>query len=191
MIKAFLSFNSNYEPRIIRFYTSQLISNCHTAYKLTTQEIIENDNKMLNIIPFETVKSASALRSLYESKDCTIVYSIFSSLYIAAVIDDNEDPLQILDFLKIYLSTLDIYFKDIRELDIINHFDQCNYLLDEFISSGFLITTNSQDALLRFEEKNQVEVKNTSAKEVYYKVNEYLTNKFSNMKSSNKFNIFK
>lgn len=63
-------------------------------------------------------------------------------MYIAAIIDDDESELGILDLITIIVEAIENMFQSTSEDDLVSHPDKVNALLDEIIIGGIVIETN-------------------------------------------------
>jgi AP-3 complex subunit sigma len=89
----------------------------------------------------------------WEGKPRKLLYRLFQSIYILAIIDDLENELGMLDFINLILTCLDMIFKGVTELDIINNPEKVYYLIDEMISGGVVIETDKNEILSNYNEK--------------------------------------
>eukprot|EP00158_Paraphelidium_tribonemae_P007866 Partr_v1_DN28382_c3_g1_i7_m78677 putative adaptor-related protein complex 3 sigma len=67
-----------------------------------------------------------------------IVYRHYATLFFIFVVDDLESELGILDLIQVFVECLDRLFQSVRELDLIYHPDQINYVLNEMIIGGMV-----------------------------------------------------
>eukprot|EP00188_Purpureofilum_apyrenoidigerum_P006229 Plantae.Rhodophyta-Purpureofilum_apyrenoidigerum.ctg9311.p1 GENE.Plantae.Rhodophyta-Purpureofilum_apyrenoidigerum.ctg9311~~Plantae.Rhodophyta-Purpureofilum_apyrenoidigerum.ctg9311.p1 ORF type:complete len:157 (-),score=38.01 Plantae.Rhodophyta-Purpureofilum_apyrenoidigerum.ctg9311:46-516(-) len=82
-----------------------------------------------------------------EYKDIKLVYKRYASLYLVVAIDQDDNEMLMLDMLHMYVETLDRYFGNVCELDIIFNFHRAYYLLDELFLGGELQDPNKRAAL--------------------------------------------
>ncbi|XP_053990248.1 AP-3 complex subunit sigma-2-like [Hylaeus volcanicus] len=136
MILAVLVMNKNGKARIARFYNDvefekqqYLIQRIHS--------LVVKQNKELN--------SNIVDSSLLFGNNSRITFRCFTTLYFIVVHDNNESPLSILDLIQVLVETLNCYFENVCELDIIFNFDKVNYILDEFIVAGIVTTLNMKE----------------------------------------------
>ena len=99
------------------------------------------------------------------------------------MIDSNESQFVVHDLIQSYVMALNAYFPEVREKEIINNFNQCNYILNEFICAGMIVTTDSQSALQRFREKNKIEISELSTKETVHKAGQIWENIWGTIKN--------
>ena len=72
----------------------------------------------------------------------TLVYRNYATLYFCLLIDGNESNLGILDLIQVMVESLDRAFESVCELDLVFHFDQVHFIIDEMIHGGLVIETN-------------------------------------------------
>jgi len=60
----------------------------------------------------------------------------YASLYFAVCVDPTDNELLTLEIVHRYVETLDKYFGNVCELDIVFNFDKAYYLLDELLIAG-------------------------------------------------------
>jgi len=98
-----------------------------------------------------------------EWKDSKIVYTRYASLYFLFAADANDNEMFILDLIQFFVESLDQFFGNACEIDIIFSFYYVYMLLDEMILGGELFETsvkNSIDSLVnqhRFIEETEGE----------------------------------
>ena len=80
-------------------------------------------------------------------KGVKLIYRHFATLYFAALVDENESELGILDLIHVFVETLDSCFENVCELDLIFHSDRVHYILDEIVMAGMVLDTNINNVL--------------------------------------------
>jgi AP-1 complex subunit sigma 1/2 len=80
--------------------------------------------------------------------DKRIVYKRYASLYFIAGVDQEENELLVLEMIHRFVETLDRFFENVCELDLIFNFHKAHYILDEFIMAGE-VQEPSMKAVLR------------------------------------------
>ncbi len=73
-----------------------------------------------------------------------MVYRRYASLYFIIGIDNDEDvnELSFLEFIHNLVETLDKYFENVCELDIMFNIEKAHFIIDEMIMSGYITETN-------------------------------------------------
>ena len=75
--------------------------------------------------------------SFYEYRGYKIVYRRYASLFfIVGVEGDDENELAILEFIHALVETLDRYFENVCELDIMFNLEKAHFILDEMATRG-------------------------------------------------------
>eukprot|EP00004_Rigifila_ramosa_P014948 TRINITY_DN3443_c0_g1_i1.p1 TRINITY_DN3443_c0_g1~~TRINITY_DN3443_c0_g1_i1.p1 ORF type:complete len:153 (+),score=37.85 TRINITY_DN3443_c0_g1_i1:29-460(+) len=76
-----------------------------------------------------------------------IVYRRYASLFFIVGTDHQENELGVLEFIHAYVETLDQYFENVCELDIVLHLDKAHIILDEMVMNGCIVETNKPNIL--------------------------------------------
>ena len=59
----------------------------------------------------------------------------------------SQNELSFLEFIHNLVETLDKYFENVCELDLIFHSDRVHYILDEIVMAGMVLDTNINNVL--------------------------------------------
>jgi AP-1 complex subunit sigma 1/2 len=87
-------------------------------------------------------------RAVQEWGQYKLVYRRYASLYFCVGVDPGDNELLMLDTIHTYVETLDKYFGNVCELDLIFNFHKAYYCLDEVFIAGELQET-SKKVILR------------------------------------------
>lgn len=72
----------------------------------------------------------------------------YASLYfIVGVQGDDVNELAVLEFIHCLVETLDKFFENVCELDIMFHLEKTHFILDEMVSNGCILETNKANVL--------------------------------------------
>lgn len=82
-----------------------------------------------------------------EYKDSKVVYRRYASLFFITGIDTNDNELLSLEIIHRYVETLDKYFGNVCELDLIFNFQKAYFVLDELIMNGELQESSKKSVL--------------------------------------------
>lgn len=82
-----------------------------------------------------------------EFKNFKVVYRRYASLLFIVGVDSDENELSILEFIHNFVETLDRYFSNVCELDIMFNLDKVHMILDEMIMNGEILETNKNRIL--------------------------------------------
>ncbi|KAG8457263.1 hypothetical protein KFE25_011937 [Diacronema lutheri] len=86
--------------------------------------------------------------SFFEFRGYKVVYRRYASLFfIVGVEGDDENELAILEFIHALVETLDRYFENVCELDIMFNLEKAHFVLDEMVMNGAIIETNKNNIL--------------------------------------------
>ena len=77
------------------------------------------------------------------------MYRRYASLYFIIGVDDDQEvnELSILEFIHNMVETLDRYFENVCELDIMYNIEKAHFIIDEMIMDGFIVETNKENIL--------------------------------------------
>ena len=89
------------------------------------------------------------LCSFFEYDDYKIIYKRYASLYFIMGVDcnDDENELSYLEFIHNLVETLDKYFENICELDIMFNLEKTHFIVDEMLANGHIVDTNRANVL--------------------------------------------
>lgn len=83
-----------------------------------------------------------------EYRGYKVVYRRYASLYfIVGVKDDDDNELGILEFIHALVETLDKYFENVCELDIMFNLEKAHFILNEMVMNGCIVETNKANIL--------------------------------------------
>ncbi|CAL5225423.1 g8238 [Coccomyxa viridis] len=85
--------------------------------------------------------------SFTEHRNMKVVYRRYASLFFLVGIDDEENELAILEFIHCLVETLDRYFSNVCELDLMFSLEQAHFIVDEMLMNGSIVETNKQNIL--------------------------------------------
>eukprot|EP01130_Rhizamoeba_saxonica_P017001 TRINITY_DN8025_c0_g1_i1.p1 TRINITY_DN8025_c0_g1~~TRINITY_DN8025_c0_g1_i1.p1 ORF type:complete len:148 (-),score=18.59 TRINITY_DN8025_c0_g1_i1:44-487(-) len=85
--------------------------------------------------------------SFIEYQDHKVVYQRYASLYVIIGCDMEENDLAILEFIQFFVETLDDYFRQVCELDIMFSLDRAHFILDEMVVGGDIVDANRRNVL--------------------------------------------
>lgn len=77
-----------------------------------------------------------------EFRNYKIVYRRFKGLYIAMCIDLADSELAHLEFIQLFVECLDMYFGNVKEVDLIFNFHKVFLMLDNIVVGGEIMETN-------------------------------------------------
>jgi len=78
-----------------------------------------------------------------------VIYRRYASLYFIIGIHNDEDinELAMLEFIHNMVETLDKYFENVCELDIMFNIEKAHFIIDEMVMSGYIVETNKTNIL--------------------------------------------
>lgn len=87
--------------------------------------------------------------SFMEYRGMKIIYRRYASLFFICGVDsaDEENELGVLEFIHALVETLDKYFENVCELDIMFNLEKAHFILEEMVTSGLVVETNKANIL--------------------------------------------
>jgi len=85
--------------------------------------------------------------SFVEFRNYKCIYRRYASLFFIVGVDGEENELSILEFIHNLVETLDKYFENVCELDIMFNLERAHFLLDEMVMNGRIVETNKKHIL--------------------------------------------
>mmetsp|Transcript_24664 Transcript_24664/g.84347 ORF Transcript_24664/g.84347 Transcript_24664/m.84347 type:complete len:147 (+) Transcript_24664:86-526(+) len=85
--------------------------------------------------------------SFVEHRSYKVIYRRYASLFFLVGVDGDENELAMLEFIHNAVETLDKYFGNVCELDIMYHLDKAHYVLEEMVVNGVIVEGNKQNVL--------------------------------------------
>ena len=130
MIKFILLVNKQGQTRLSKYF----------EWKQTTEKLLLEGEIVRKCIR-RTQNNVSFV--LY--KDVKAIYKRFASLYfIIGVSRDEENDMIFLDLIQFMVETLDKYFGNVCELDILYHLEKAHFIVDEIVTNGEITETNQE-----------------------------------------------
>lgn len=132
MLKFLLLVNKQGHTRVSQYYEyMELEERTNMEAEITRKCLTRNDDQC----PF------------FEFKNFKVVYRRYASLFFIIGVDSDENELAILEFIQNLVETLDRYFSNVCELDIMFNLDRVHMILDEMIVNGQIVETNKNRIL--------------------------------------------
>jgi len=94
--------------------------------------------KVLRELSGTIISRGPKLCNVIEWRGQRVIYKRYASLYFCMCVDLSDNELDILELIHHYVEILDRYFTNVTELDLIFHFHEAYYILDEVLLSGEL-----------------------------------------------------
>lgn len=92
--------------------------------------------------------------SFLEHRKYKVIYRRYASLYFIVGLDIDEEinELAYLEFIHNLVETLDRYFENVCELDIMFNIEKAHIIVQEFIMNGYIIDCNKSNCLFQIKE---------------------------------------
>ncbi|EER14293.1 clathrin coat assembly protein ap19, putative [Perkinsus marinus ATCC 50983] len=123
MIHFILLVSRQGKVRLMRWYVPTTVQDQQRDAKEVSNLVLKRGQKLCNIVEWREQK---------------IVYRRYASLYFVCSIDRDDNELIALETIHLYVETLDRYFGNVCELDVIFNFHKAQYILDEVLVAGEL-----------------------------------------------------
>src|SRR5690349_10512384 len=129
MIHFALMISRQGKVRLAKWYTPMSLKERERAVREITHMVIGRPSKLCNFL---------------EYKDKKIIYkryflrfnTSYASLYFVACCDATDNELITMEMVHLYVETLDKYFGNVCELDLIFNFHKAYFILDEVFLNG-------------------------------------------------------
>lgn len=95
----------------------------------------EKDRQKTEVHRLMTSREAR-FTNFVEYRNAKVVYRRYAGLYFAFCVDVSDNELAILEFIHLLVETLDHFFGNVCELDIVYHFHRVFLILDEMVLAG-------------------------------------------------------
>mmetsp|Transcript_48551 Transcript_48551/g.140672 ORF Transcript_48551/g.140672 Transcript_48551/m.140672 type:complete len:146 (+) Transcript_48551:99-536(+) len=134
MIKFILMVNKQGQTRLAQYYDH-----------LTVRERVTLEGELIR----KCLSRSESQCSFVEYRQYRVVYRRYASLYFIVGTDNDEDvnELALLEFIHTLVETLDKYFENVCELDIMFNLEKAHIILDEMVLDGCIVDTNKAAVL--------------------------------------------
>merc|ERR1719402_1494919 len=87
--------------------------------------------------------------SFIEYQEYKVIYRRYASLFfiVGCKKEEEVNELGILEFIHTLVETLDKYFENVCELDIMFNIEKAHFILDEMVMNGHIVETNKANIL--------------------------------------------
>ena len=100
------------------------------------------DNNMTNFVEFSTYK---------------LITRRYASLYFTVAVDINDNELLTLETIHFFVETLNMYFKNVTEMDIVFNFYKVYEIMDNYIVAGEVLDVNQTAIVNRIRELEKLQ----------------------------------
>ena len=80
--------------------------------------------------------------SFVEYRDIKVIYRRYASLFFIVGVDGDENELAILEFIHLMVETMDRFFENVCELDIMFNLEKAHMIVEEMAMNGQIVETN-------------------------------------------------
>ena len=134
MIEFILMVNKQGQTRLSKYYNS-----------FSVQERITLEGELIRKCLSRTEHQGSFL----EHRQYKVIYRRYASLYfiIGLELEHDINELSYLEFIHNMVETLDKYFENVCELDIMFNIEKAHFIIDEMVMNGMIVETNKTNIL--------------------------------------------
>lgn len=133
MIKFILMVNKQGQTRLAQYYEH-----------LTIAEKVALEGELVR----RCLSRSDTQCSFMEYRDSKVMYRRYASLFFIVGVDEEDvNELSILEFIHTLVETLDRYFENVCELDIMFNIEKAHFILDEMVCNGQIVETNRSNIL--------------------------------------------
>lgn len=142
MIHFFLVQNRMGKARIVKWYVP-----CEES---------ERDRQKMEVHRLVTSREAS-FTNFVEYRNLKLVYRRYAGLFFTFCVDISDNDMAYLELIHLFVETLDHFFTNVRELDVVFNFHKVYMILDEMISAGEIQEVSKVAIVERIKALEQVE----------------------------------
>jgi len=140
--------------RLSKWFDASTIAQRTAIMRDVVTLVLPRPSVMCNIVEWTSPPPPSSSASPSESSSASstslarkLIYRRYASLYFVLCISDGDNELSALETVHLYVESLDKYFGNVCELDVIFNFDRAYFLADELFLGGHLQETNRATVL--------------------------------------------
>ncbi|KAH7816511.1 Adaptor protein complex 4 (AP-4), sigma subunitB [Monocercomonoides exilis] len=132
MIQFFLIVNKFGETRLSQYYES-----------IPLNERIALEGEVVR----KCVSRPDGAVPFFNFEKYTVFHKRYASLYVIVGTTDEENELEIIEFIHLFVETLDEYFENVCEFDVMMNLDRVHFIVNEMIANGHIIGTEKTEIL--------------------------------------------
>ena len=134
MIEFLLMVNKQGQTRLAHYTKYTSIKERSTLEAELVRKCLSRNNKQCAFLDYRNYK---------------IIYRRYASLYFILGLDLKDDcnELSLLELIHNIVETLDKYFENVCELDIMFNLEKAHFIVDEFLSNGCILDANRTNVL--------------------------------------------
>lgn len=76
-----------------------------------------------------------------------LIYRRYASLFFIVGVEGDENELAVLEFIHCVVETLDKYFENVCELDVMFNAEKAHFIIEEMVSNATIVEANRLNAL--------------------------------------------
>ena len=137
MIRYLLLQNKQGKTRLSKWYMPVEFEEQSRLENEIHKLVSTRESKVTNFIEFSTYK---------------LITRRYAGLYFTVAVDIEDNELLTLETIHFFVETLDMYFKNVNEMDIIFSFYKVYEILDNYFVAGEVLDVNKIDIINRLKE---------------------------------------
>ncbi|KAI5963670.1 aps2 [Candida pseudojiufengensis] len=152
-IQFILVLNRQGKSRLVKWFNNSLTLQQKQQNIIDIHRLISSrDSKhQSNFVQFNPSSHQHAVSSKGQQQNYKLCYRRYAGLYFIISIDPKENELIYLESLHFFVEILDIYFKNVCEIDLIFNFYKLYFIMDEIYLGGEIQDISKQKILQRLE----------------------------------------
>jgi AP-2 complex subunit sigma-1 len=116
----------------------------------------ERDRQKVEVHRLVTARE-SRFTNFVEYRSHKIIYRRYAGLYFSFCVDVNDNEMAMLELIHLFVETLDFFFGNVCELDIVFHFHRVYMILDEMILAGEIQEVSKPTIVARVQALDQLQ----------------------------------
>mmetsp|Transcript_27859 Transcript_27859/g.54863 ORF Transcript_27859/g.54863 Transcript_27859/m.54863 type:complete len:159 (+) Transcript_27859:64-540(+) len=133
-IKFILMVNKQGQTRLAQYYSSEFMT-------------IEAKAALEGEIVRKCLARTETQCSFLEYRTYKCIYRRYASLFFIVGVSNQQNELAILEFIHTLVETLDKYFENVCELDLMFSIERAHFILDEMVMNGKIVETCKNNIL--------------------------------------------
>ena len=95
----------------------------------------ERDRQKMEVHRLVTSREAG-FTNFVEYRNLKVIYRRYAGLFFSFCVDIQDNDMAIMELIHLFVETLDHFFTNVRELDIVFNFHKVYMILDEMVLAG-------------------------------------------------------
>jgi len=117
----------------------------------------KTEGEVHRLTAYRSDEMTNALMFTIGKRTCKLLYRRYAGLIFSLCVDINDNELAMLESIHLLVETLDSYFKNVCELDIVFNFNKMLSIVDEFYLAGEIQETSKELILGRIRDNEKLD----------------------------------